>query len=66
MRTEPSLFFLQSASDLKASGVDDAASYLFQILDKELTSMDINEAVPLTRAFSHYLSLTGIAEMHHR
>jgi phosphoenolpyruvate carboxylase len=57
---------VQGAADLKASGVDDAAAYLFQILDKELTSMDIDEAVPLTRAFSHYLALTGIAEMHHR
>jgi hypothetical protein len=33
---------------------------------EELMSMPIDEALPLTRACSHYLNLTSIAETHHR
>lgn len=32
----------------------------------ELMNMTLDEAIPLTRALGHYLSLTGIAELHHR
>lgn len=31
----------------------------------ELMQLDIDEALPLTRACGHYLNLTSIAELHH-
>jgi phosphoenolpyruvate carboxylase len=30
----------------------------------ELTNMPLEEALPITRAFGHYLNLTAIAETH--
>lgn len=32
----------------------------------KLMNMTLEEALPITRAFGHYLNLTGIAETHHR
>lgn len=34
-------------------------------LAEELMNLDMDEAVPLTRACGHYLNLSGIAELHH-
>jgi len=56
----------QSACNMRMAGVDDAAEWLSRQLERELSSMDLEEAVPLARAFSHYLNLMGIAETHHR
>ena len=43
-----------------------AFHFLAQKMAEELMSMPIDEALPLTRACSHYLNLTSIAETHHR
>ncbi len=43
-----------------------ASSDLSQKLADELMAMDLDEALPLTRACGHYLNLTGIAELQHR
>lgn len=56
----------QSACNMRMAGVDHAAIWLSKQLEKELKGMDLDEAVPLARAFSHYLNLMGIAETHHR
>ncbi|XP_024533989.1 phosphoenolpyruvate carboxylase 4 [Selaginella moellendorffii] len=56
----------QSACNMRAAGVDDASEWLSRKLRDELENMSSEEAVPLTRAFSHYLNLMGIAETHHR
>jgi hypothetical protein len=44
----------------------DASAYLYKKLAAELTGLELDEALPLTRALGHYLSLTSIAELHHR
>ena len=44
----------------------DASAILSQKLADELMSLDIDEALPITRACGHYLALTGIAELQHR
>jgi hypothetical protein len=33
---------------------------------EELTQLSLDEALPLSRALGTYLSLTSIAELHHR
>ncbi|HEY5610722.1 MAG TPA: phosphoenolpyruvate carboxylase, partial [Thermoanaerobaculia bacterium] len=38
----------------------------FAKLAELLASMDIDEALPVARAFSHFLNLANIAEQHHR
>lgn len=43
-----------------------AARFLSTRMADELMNMPLEEATPLTRALGHYLSLTGIAELHHR
>ena len=43
-----------------------AASYLYEKLEADLSSLPIEEAVPLTRALGHYLMLTAQAELQHR
>eukprot|EP00245_Coleochaete_scutata_P002535 TRINITY_DN13429_c0_g1_i2.p1 TRINITY_DN13429_c0_g1~~TRINITY_DN13429_c0_g1_i2.p1 ORF type:complete len:1088 (+),score=218.89 TRINITY_DN13429_c0_g1_i2:195-3458(+) len=56
----------QSSCNLRISGAEEAAEWLSKKLEKELQDMTLEEAVPLARAFSHYLNLMGIAETHHR
>lgn len=56
----------QSACNMRTAGVEDAADWLSRQLEKEISSMTLEEAGPLARAFSHYLNLMGIAETHHR
>ncbi|XP_057845626.2 phosphoenolpyruvate carboxylase 4 isoform X2 [Cryptomeria japonica] len=48
------------------AGIEDAAEVLEKKLALEISSMKLEEAVALARAFSHYLNLMGIAETHHR
>lgn len=38
----------------------------FRALEKALTEMPIDEALPVARAFAHFLTLANIAEQHHR
>lgn len=44
----------------------EAAEYLEKKMGDKLMNMPLEEALPITRAFGHYLNLTGIAETHHR
>jgi phosphoenolpyruvate carboxylase len=46
--------------------MQEASQLLATQLADELMGLDIDEAVPLTRACGHYLNLTGIAELQHR
>eukprot|EP00249_Psilotum_nudum_P025001 c29345_g1_i1 orf=511-3756(-) len=56
----------KSACNMREANMEDAAEWLSKQLEKELSSMTLEEAVPLARAFSHYLNMLGIAETHHR
>ncbi|KAJ9708085.1 hypothetical protein PVL29_000242 [Vitis rotundifolia] len=56
----------QSACNMRASGIDDTAELLEKQLISEISEMNLEEALTLARAFSHYLNLMGIAETHHR
>ena len=65
-RVERVRLLAQSACNMRMAKVDHAAEWLSKQLEKELKGMELEEAVPLARAFSHYLNLMGIAETHHR
>ncbi|KAG1676257.1 hypothetical protein FOA52_006475 [Chlamydomonas sp. UWO 241] len=56
----------QCAATLAQKGADEASQLLATQLADKLMGLDIDEAVPLTRACGHYLNLTGIAELQHR
>ncbi|KAK6133801.1 hypothetical protein DH2020_032512 [Rehmannia glutinosa] len=56
----------QSACNMRMAGIEDTAELLEKQLAAELSKMNLEEALTLARAFSHYLNLTGIAETHHR
>ncbi|KAD7116693.1 hypothetical protein E3N88_03961 [Mikania micrantha] len=56
----------QSACLIRASGIENTAELLEKQLASELSKMTLEEALKLGRAFSHFLSLMGIAENHHR
>ncbi len=49
-----------------AKGFRAGAAEDFDELDRVLSSMPVDDAVPLARAFSHFLNLANIAEQHHR
>jgi phosphoenolpyruvate carboxylase len=51
---------------MRTAGIEDTAELLEKQLASELSQMTLEEALTLARAFSHYLSLMGIAETHHR
>ncbi|KAK9799807.1 hypothetical protein WJX73_001098 [Symbiochloris irregularis] len=53
------------ASDLAANHDLEASKFLAQKMKEELTALPIEESVPITRAFSQFLMLTGQAETHH-
>jgi phosphoenolpyruvate carboxylase len=38
----------------------------FRVLADELASMSLDDAVPIARAFAHFLHLANVAEQHHR
>lgn len=44
----------------------EASAFLAHKMSEELSGMPIDEALPITRGFGHYLNLTQIAETHHR
>ncbi|VFQ95358.1 unnamed protein product [Cuscuta campestris] len=56
----------QSACNMRIAGIEDTAELLEKQLASELSKMTLEEALSLARTFSHYLSLMGIAETHHR
>lgn len=57
---------LQSACLIRAAGIEGTAEVLEKQLASELSKMTLEEVLKLARAFSHILSLMGIAETHHR
>lgn len=59
-------FFHQSACNMRQAGIEEMAEILEKQLASELSKMTLEEAQTLARAFSHYLTLMGIAETHHR
>ncbi|XP_004496214.1 phosphoenolpyruvate carboxylase 4 [Cicer arietinum] len=56
----------QSACNMRQAGIVDMAELLEKQLASELSKMTLQEAFTLARAFSHYLTMMGIAETHHR
>lgn len=54
------------ASQLAAAGDHESAHYLATRMIDELHSLPLEEALPLTRAFGHYLNLTMQAEIQQR
>ncbi|RDX62064.1 Phosphoenolpyruvate carboxylase 4, partial [Mucuna pruriens] len=56
----------QSACNMRQAGIEDMAELLEKQLASELSKMTLEEALTLARAFSHHLTLMGIAETHHR
>ncbi|MED6122200.1 Phosphoenolpyruvate carboxylase 4 [Stylosanthes scabra] len=56
----------QSGCNMRQAGIVDMAELLEKQLASELSKMTLEEALTLARAFSHYLTLMGIAETHHR
>ncbi|GIL72820.1 hypothetical protein Vretimale_4503 [Volvox reticuliferus] len=55
----------QCASTLSLNGDSDASDMISKRLADELMTLEMEEAMPLTRAYGHYLNLSGIAELHH-
>ena len=51
---------------MRIAGIEDVVEVLEKKLALELSSMMLEEATSLARAFSHYLNLMGISETHHR
>ncbi|XP_024181241.1 phosphoenolpyruvate carboxylase 4 [Rosa chinensis] len=56
---------MQSACSMRLAGMEDTAELLEKKQASEISKMSLEEAPTLTRAFSHYLNLMGIAEVHH-
>jgi phosphoenolpyruvate carboxylase len=56
----------QSACNMRLAGIEDAAELLEKQIISEMSQMTLEEALTLARSFSHYLTLMGIAETHHR
>ncbi|KAM7487579.1 hypothetical protein LguiB_025063 [Lonicera macranthoides] len=65
-KVERTRVLAQSACTMRLAGIEDTAELLERQLASELSEMTLEEALTLARAFSHYLSLMGIAETHHR
>lgn len=65
-KIEHSRTLSQSACLIRAAGIEGTAEVLEKQLASELSKMTLEEALKLARAFSHFLSLMGIAETHHR
>ncbi|KAL9665376.1 hypothetical protein QQ045_020795 [Rhodiola kirilowii] len=55
-----------SACSMRQAGVEDTAELVEKHLATEISKMTLEEAFTLATAFSHYLTLMGIAETHHR
>ncbi|KAK3041309.1 hypothetical protein RJ639_001411 [Escallonia herrerae] len=65
-KVERTKILAQSACNLRASGMEATAELLEKQLASELSKTTLEDALTLARVFSHYLSLMGIAETHHR
>ncbi|KAI3423481.1 uncharacterized protein J3R85_010977 [Psidium guajava] len=65
-KIERNRILAQSACNMRAAGIEDAAELLEKQLASDISNMTLEEALTLARAFSHYLNLMGIAETHHR
>ncbi|XP_062015090.1 phosphoenolpyruvate carboxylase 4-like isoform X3 [Rosa rugosa] len=57
---------MQSACSMRLAGMEDTTELLEKKQASEISKMSLEEALTLARAFSHYLNLMGIAEVHHR
>ncbi|KAL5057865.1 hypothetical protein RYX36_029469 [Vicia faba] len=51
---------------MRQAGIVNMGEILEKQLASELSKMTLQEAFTLARAFSHYLTMMGIAETHHR
>lgn len=51
---------------MRQAGIEDMAELLEKQLASEFSKKSLEEAQTLARAFSHYLTLMGITETHHR
>ncbi|MED6150693.1 Phosphoenolpyruvate carboxylase 4, partial [Stylosanthes scabra] len=56
----------QSGCNMRQAGIEDMAELLEKQLASQLSKMSLDEALTTARAFSHYLTLMGIAENRHR
>ena len=54
------------AKRTRRSGMDETRAERFATLASELRAMPVASAVPIARAFSHFLNLANVAEQHHR
>ena len=54
------------AKRTRTSGGAQAAADGFEALGRELGGVPVDAAVPIARAFAHFLNLANIAEQHHR
>ena len=63
MQIERVRAFSTSANSLAMSHASDAAKFLQEVMERELRRMPISESLPITRAMSHYLNLSHIAEL---
>ena len=54
-----------AANRLAAANDPEAAAILGEKMSKELMEMPLDHALPVVRAFGHYLNLTSIAEIQH-
>ena len=58
--------FRAFAKRTRRSGIDETRAERFAALAAELGAIPVASAVPITRAFSHFLNLANVAEQHHR
>lgn len=65
-KVERNRILAQSACNMRMAGIENTAELLEKQLASEISKMSLEEALILARAFSHYLNLMGIAEVHHR
>ncbi|KAL5725951.1 phosphoenolpyruvate carboxylase [Ranunculus cassubicifolius] len=56
----------QISLKVRTAGIENTAELLEKQLKSEISDMELEEALTLARAFSHYLTLMSIAETHHR
>jgi phosphoenolpyruvate carboxylase len=54
------------AKRTRRSGIDETRAERFATLASELRAIPVASAVPIARAFSHFLNLANVAEQHHR
>jgi phosphoenolpyruvate carboxylase len=54
------------AKRTRRSGIDETRAERFATLGSELRAIPVDSAVPVARAFAHFLNLANVAEQHHR